>query len=984
MKKMAEISRVYVVLFITFWLLNQKTAAQTYASIPFSESFENSWISRDGFKDVPSIYWKTDPNRAPVWLRDDYRTSAGAYNPRGANGSGHSARCYSSCCYPGYSNSLDLYLDFSTAQGNKYLSFWYINYSGTDSLKILLSNDGGITFGSPLTSMGIKLVWTKIIIDLSNVNTSIGVVRFMATTSNATLSDIGLDEVVVSDVVSDFASDELVGDAPLSVQFTDQSRGNPVSFQWDFDNDGRVDATTQNPSYTFTAPGTYTVKLKVSKPDSPGDSVVKPNYISVNSYSPLPFTESFENTWSNRNNFRDVPSNYWKNTPASGNDSWSRDDDGVARGAWSDSIYDGSYYPKGALGTFHSARFHSYTFNPILNESSFSGNLDIFIDFSARPGNKRLSFWYNNLSGKDTLLIYLSGDGSKSFGSPVMHLTTTVDWVREVLDLGDIGFSSGVIRFKATGLRNTSDIGLDEIRIDNLVADFTTNVSNKAFPLTVQFTDHSSGNPTSWKWDFNNDGTVDATSQNPTYTFDTLQTYSVKLVVSNGVSADSIIKVDAINAYAAIPFYEDFEQSWINRDDIRDVPSIYWKNTPATGNNSWSRDDDGSARDAWSKDYNTQNYGADGSSHSDCFNAFGNSQALTGKLDLHIYFASDEGNKILSFRYLNHPETAQHTPNINVTNTLSVYLSEDGGINFKECFFSGPVDDWSKEVISLGHVSTSMGIIRFEAYNRTWPITNIFIDDVKIYTQVPVYYASIPFSEDFGNQWQSYDSLYALVPSEYWSNPSNSWIPEIRSARYSPNSSEMYNGTGNLDLHVDFSTVAGKKSLSFDETIESGPLIVNLSVNGGVSFEEIYNSDNDNTPLSKNVIIDLDSISSPKGVIRFESLPESVFRQPSSFSIANLKIVAPDKNIDNQDDGLIKVFPSISDGTINVKFINFENEKLTCEVFNFSGKVLLSRSFNNYSIETSIQLDLTSFASGMYYIRTTCNGKAYLNKIIIE
>jgi hypothetical protein len=276
-----------------------------------------------------------------------------------------------------------------------------------------------------------------------------------------------------------------------------------------------------------------------------------------------------------------------------------------------------------------------------------------------------------------------------------------------------------------------------------------------------------------------------------------------------------------------------------------------------------------------------------------------------------------------------------------------------------------------------------MGIIRFEAYNWTMPITNIFIDDVKIYTQVPVYYAPLPFSEDFGNQWKSYDSLYALVPSEYWSNPNNSWIPGINSARYLPNT-VLYTGTGNLDLHIDFSTLAGKKSLVFDETIESGPLIVNLSLNGSVSFEEIYNSDNDNPQMSKNVIIDLDSIVSPKGIIRFEGLPESVSRQPSSFSISNVKIVAADKNIDNQDNGLIKIFPTISDGMIDIKFINFENEKLTCEIFNFNGKVLLSRNIFSYSFETAIQLDLTRFASGMYYIRTTCNGKAYLNKMIIK
>jgi hypothetical protein len=47
----------------------------------------------------------------------------------------------------------------------------------------------------------------------------------------------------------------------------------------------------------------------------------------------------------------------------------------------------------------------------------------------------------------------------------------------------------------------------------------------------IQFTDLSESGPNkpiiSWEWDFNNDGIVDATEQNPTYTYDTLGTYDV-------------------------------------------------------------------------------------------------------------------------------------------------------------------------------------------------------------------------------------------------------------------------------------------------------------------------------------------------------------------------------------------------------------------------------------------------------------------------
>jgi len=54
------------------------------------------------------------------------------------------------------------------------------------------------------------------------------------------------------------------GPAPLTVNFTDTSSGGPTIWQWDFDNNGTVDSTAQNPSFQYTTPNTYTAKLTVT------------------------------------------------------------------------------------------------------------------------------------------------------------------------------------------------------------------------------------------------------------------------------------------------------------------------------------------------------------------------------------------------------------------------------------------------------------------------------------------------------------------------------------------------------------------------------------------------------------------------------------------------------------------------------------------------------------------------------------------------
>ncbi|MCK4270595.1 MAG: PEGA domain-containing protein, partial [Methanogenium sp.] len=60
---------------------------------------------------------------------------------------------------------------------------------------------------------------------------------------------------------ANFTANPLSGPAPLEVQFNDTSSGTPTAWAWDFNNDGIIDSTEQNPGYTYTEPGLYTVSL---------------------------------------------------------------------------------------------------------------------------------------------------------------------------------------------------------------------------------------------------------------------------------------------------------------------------------------------------------------------------------------------------------------------------------------------------------------------------------------------------------------------------------------------------------------------------------------------------------------------------------------------------------------------------------------------------------------------------------------------------
>lgn len=103
------------------------------------------------------------------------------------------------------------------------------------------------------------------------------------------------------------------------------------------------------------------------------------------------------------------------------------------------------------------------------------------------------------------------------------------------------------------------------------VADFSASPLSGTTDSIVQFTDISTGSPTSWTWTIM-PGTVTylsgstATSQNPTVQFTAAGDYTVKLVASNASGSDSITKTDYIHITdSGVGIHE-------SKNDITDMP----------------------------------------------------------------------------------------------------------------------------------------------------------------------------------------------------------------------------------------------------------------------------------------------------------------------------------------------------------------------------------------------------------------------------
>jgi uncharacterized protein YkwD len=80
---------------------------------------------------------------------------------------------------------------------------------------------------------------------------------------------------------ADFTSDPnpAMWIAPLDVTFTDASGGTPTDWTWDF-GDGDSD-TAQNPTHTYSTPGTYTVTLRAKNASGMGLAIIRRDLVVV-------------------------------------------------------------------------------------------------------------------------------------------------------------------------------------------------------------------------------------------------------------------------------------------------------------------------------------------------------------------------------------------------------------------------------------------------------------------------------------------------------------------------------------------------------------------------------------------------------------------------------------------------------------------------------------------------------------------------------
>jgi PKD repeat protein len=170
---------------------------------------------------------------------------------------------------------LDIIADESTILGQLE---WITYYNNTESL-LITASAGSVPISSTGTLLKIRLAVPEALES-----------QFLPITITDFIGDEDFTDFVVDDgglqVVwgpdSEFASDNVTGNYPLTVNFNDQSvQGTyPInSWNWSFGNDSS--STDQNTSFTYLYPGEYDVTLRVEDEFGLADTTISPALVQV-------------------------------------------------------------------------------------------------------------------------------------------------------------------------------------------------------------------------------------------------------------------------------------------------------------------------------------------------------------------------------------------------------------------------------------------------------------------------------------------------------------------------------------------------------------------------------------------------------------------------------------------------------------------------------------------------------------------------------
>lgn len=356
---------------------------------------------------------------------------------------------------------------------------------------------------------------------------------------------------------------------------------------------------------------------------------------------------------------------------------------------------------------------------------------------------------------------------------------------------------------------------------------FNSNRQNACTGTTIQFTDQSTGTPTSWQWqvyDENNSLLATFSNQNQGITFNTEGIYTIKLTVSNASGSDSHTEANYINIISNADLGE-YEEDFENTGNILQHWILYNPDADRTFELA-----------------NVSSYGQ--GSHSMVFDNFSTDDDPTGTVDAIVSPRLDLSNWGNPYLYFEHAYAQYGGP---YTDTLALYYSIDCGQTFHPFFVKGGDDlatapttqasfvptanQWSWDQVSLSFLSGQSNVHILIANISGWG-NNLYLDRINFFDGYD--YTSNPSAPDFAAR-QIVCAGDLVNFQDYSSEFPDAWDWQFEGGQPAFSNEQhpvvQYNTPGFYDVSLTVSNVLGGGTLNADSYIHVLPLpTINVTV----------------------------------------------------------------------------------------------------------------------------------------------------------
>ena len=321
--------------------------------------------------------------------------------------------------------------------------------------------------------------------------------------------------------VAAFSGTPTSGCAPVVVHFTDLSTGTPTSWSWSVTGPATFTSGLQNPNFTFTAAGSYTVALTATNASGSNTHTVA-SYITITATPTVNFIVSdsllscpiLNVTFTNGTTGSSSPHYKWDFGDGTTSTLTSPSHSYSLPGSYPITLVDSD--GTGCTGSKVKTAYVRVDSVPVPH---FAAATTTYCTLPA-------SVTFSNTSTGATTYKWYFGDGTTSTAATPTHSYTASGTYTDTL-----------IAFNAVGCSDTL-IRTSYISVGNLIAAFTFG-ANDCINNSIAFTNGSSPTGYTSAWVFGDGATSGAA--NPTHTYTSAGTYNVRLVIHSGSCTDTVI-----------------------------------------------------------------------------------------------------------------------------------------------------------------------------------------------------------------------------------------------------------------------------------------------------------------------------------------------------------------------------------------------------------------------------------------------------------